>query len=64
MNAQLARYRRYNVQLEETKDADVIAHLEAQPNKTDAIRRALRRQIEEEAQHEQETEKHAPRPGG
>ena len=40
-----ATYRRFNLQLNEETDADVIAYLEAQPNATDAIRRALLSQI-------------------
>ncbi|MFA5054121.1 MAG: hypothetical protein WC565_08680 [Parcubacteria group bacterium] len=40
-----ATYRRYNLQFNEETDADVIAYLEAQPNATDAIRRAIREKI-------------------
>ena len=44
------RYRRVFLHFDEEKDADVIAYLDAQSNKTDAVRRALRRQINKEAE--------------
>jgi len=40
-------YRRFFVHLNRESDADVIAYLEAQANTTDAIRRAIRREIKE-----------------
>jgi len=54
-----ARYRRYIISMNEQSDADLIAYLDSLENKTDAIRRALRKQIEEE-DHEQETAENAP----
>ena len=60
----LTRYRRYIFNMIEGKDYDVIAYLDSLENKTDAIRRALRKQIEEEDHHEQETEESAPQPKG
>ena len=53
------RYRRVFLHLDEEKDADVIAYLDSQDNKTDAVRRALRRQIKEVA-HEQDKMESAP----
>ena len=53
------RYRRVFLHLDEEKDADVIAYLDSQANKTDAVRRALRRQIKE-APDEQDTMESAP----
>jgi len=41
------RYRRYIFNMIIGKDDDVIAYLDTLENKTDAIRRALRAQIEE-----------------
>ena len=53
------RYRRVFLHLDEEKDADVIAYLDSQDNKTDAVRRALRRQIKE-APDEQDKLESAP----
>jgi hypothetical protein len=39
-------YRRYHIQLDATKDVDVIAYLDEQENVTDTIRQAIRREIE------------------
>ena len=52
-----ATYARYTLQLNVEVDADVIAYLERQMNKNDAIRRALRTQIKEE-QHEGSRKEH------
>ena len=53
------RYRRVFLHLDEEKDADVIAYLDSQDNKTDAVRRALRQQIKE-APDEQDKMESAP----
>jgi len=43
-----ATYYRFTLQLNSERDKELIAWLEAQPNKTDCIRRALRKLMEEE----------------
>jgi len=43
-----ATTRQFNLKLNTEKDADVISYLDAQENKNDAIRRALRAQMEAE----------------
>jgi len=42
-------YAKYTLQLNVEKDADVIEYLNAQTNKNDTIRRALRRQMQMKA---------------
>ena len=44
----LATTRQYNLKLNTETDADVIEYLDAQSNKNDAVRRALRAQMEKE----------------
>jgi len=43
-----ATRRQVSLQLNVEKDAAIIAYLDAQPNRTEAIRRALRKQMKEE----------------
>jgi len=44
-----ATVRQIPIWLSVEKDADILAYLDAQPNRTEAIRRALREQIERKA---------------
>ena len=43
-----ATTRQIPIVLNTETDADVLAYLDAQPNRTEAIRRALRKQMKEE----------------
>jgi len=43
-----ATLRQIPIWLNVETDADILAHLDAQPNRTEAIRRALRKQMKEE----------------
>ena len=43
-----ATRRQVSLQLNVEKDAAIIAYLDAQPNRTEAIRRAIRSQMEED----------------
>ena len=42
-----AMYRRYNIQLDTEKDADLIEYLDAQANQTETFREGLRRLMKE-----------------
>ena len=44
----MATIRQLPITLNVETDADILAYLDAQPNRTEAIRRAIRKQMEEE----------------
>lgn len=49
---------RFTLQLNTETDAAVIEYIKRQPNKNDAIRRALKMQMEEEAYQDRAIEAH------
>ena len=44
----MATLRQLPITLNVETDADILAYLDEQPNRTEAIRRAIRKQMEEE----------------